>query len=163
MCINERRIVCREKKITEEIVGKFGIQDLVTKAFATESIPAKGALSFARYPAVFNTKEDAGMYMEINGCADYVRYSIEELYSVNWQVAILITFDEVAEVKKETTADDLTAALILIRETCRDHDSCTHCPLRLDSSHSGCSVIEKRPEEWVLVNDKLKEADRLFI
>lgn len=153
----------QRKKITEEIVGKFGIQDLVTKAFATESIPAKGSLSFARYPAVFNTKEDAGMYMEINGCVDDDRYSIEELHSVNWQVAALITFDdEVAEVKKETTADDLTAALKLIRETCRDHDSCGYCPLR-SGLFNTCSVIEKRPEEWVLVNDKPKEADKLFI
>lgn len=75
----------KKEKITEGILGKFGIQDVVTLSFATETELTDGHLSFTRYPVVFNTEADAKTYMEIKGESDNPRFKVDELFAVNWK------------------------------------------------------------------------------
>lgn len=46
--------------------------------------------------------------------------------------------------------DEISKALNLIKNTCEEND-CSYCPLR-DKTGICCSITEKSPEDWKLVN-----------
>lgn len=84
------------------------------------------------------------------------------MVAVNWDKAILVTFNDETETNTNTdTTDNIVAALRLIRSLCKKQEKCINCPLRLTSDT--CSITHKCPEKWTLVGDDPNEADKLFV
>lgn len=150
----------KKETITTKILGKYGIKNVVNGSFALEAELIDGHLSFASYPAVFLTETDAEYYIEKYGISARSNYIIETLIAVNWDRAILITFNDETETETDGT-DDIIAALRTIRTLCEEQESCANCPLRL--TPDTCSITQKVPEKWVLVGDDPKEANKLFV
>ena len=148
----------KKETITTKILGKYGIKNVVNGSFALESELIDGHLSYASYPVVFLTVDDAERYIEKYGISAKSNYNIETLIAVNWNKAILVTFDD--ETETDGT-DDIIAALRTIRTLCEKQEKCANCPLRL--TPDTCSITQKAPEKWVLVGDDPKEANKLFV
>ena len=82
--------------VHEEIEEKFTIKNKSTGLLVTETEQKEGYLTFIRYPAVFNTKEDAEKYLKTFDLDDDERNDvvIENMNIPSFhRDAILISFE----------------------------------------------------------------------
>ena len=140
---------------TEKLKGKFVIRDKFTKLLATETECKEGMLCFKRYPALFNSVDDAKRYLSKfdNGLDKLCSISIEPVNYI--PLGILITFDDEDHEKR------LRNAIETIKNECKNSFSCRNCKLRhSDGDVKLCYILETCPEEWELADNN--SDDRIF-
>ena len=139
----------------EKLKGKFVIRDKFTKLLVTETECKEGMLCFIRYPALFNSVDDAKRYLsKFDSVLDMLcSISIEPVNDISF--GILITFDDEDHEKR------LRNAIETIKNECKNSFSCRNCKLRhSDGVVKLCYILETCPEEWELAYNN--SDDRLF-
>ena len=137
------------------IEGDIGVKNAMEHVDQLETECKEGMLCFKRYPALFNSVDDAKRYLsKFDSVLDMLcSISIEPANYIPF--GILITFDDEDHEKR------LRNAIETIKNECKNSFSCRNCKLRhSDGDVKLCYILETCPEEWELSDNN--SDDRIF-